>query len=233
MEDIRVITVATRADRHFHKFKASWNRFGVDPVLLGWGQTFLGFGCKLKWLAEYLEQRHEFKYLLFCDAFDTVTTCGPNSILENFQKLASETVSHPGRPHAPEIIFSAERNCWPDADRAREYPSAKSPYRFLNSGLMIGLTSAFRQLLERGHASDVPPNGRDQATYTDFFLRQTAPISLDYDCRIFQSLWGSLPDVEWHGGKQAIRNRITGEYPLIFHGNGNTDMTQVLQWLRL
>jgi hypothetical protein len=230
MTTIRVITVATQANNpvspqsYFKQFKASWKRFGVEPVILGWGKPFPTTGAKIKYLDEYLEANKDFDWLIFCDALDTVTTCAPEKLVEKFQLHFDDRA----------VVFSAERNCFPSPELAASYPHTKSPYKYLNSGLFMGKRESVLDNLARMN-SETKHTTQDQWTWTDAYLRRISmwhPIVLDNKCRLFQSLHESLDDLALDS-ESRIYNKQTLTNPLIFHGNGSTPMEKILKWLKL
>ena len=154
----------------------------------------------------------------FADAYDVLFAGGFDDILEQFETF--------GAP----AVFSAECHCWPDADLAPEYPPSATRYRFLNSGVWIARTEAAHDLFQRFHLPALRDNQSDQRLFTRLLL-EGAALTLDRDCRIAQSLNASEADIEWRQGR--IVNRLTGQAPLIFHGNGGADLSAVRSWLGL
>jgi hypothetical protein len=215
---IRVVTVATQGKNpasphtYFEQFKASWRK------------PFPTTGMKLKYLEEYLATHKDFEWLIFCDALDTVTSCAPETLVEKFLfHFDDETV-----------VVSAERNCFPFPELAAKYPSTKSPYKYLNSGLYMGRRESVMANLALMDAA-TKYSVKDQGTWTDAYLRKLTvwyPIVLDNKCRLFQSLHGSLDDVGLDRAGNIV-NKHTLTTPLVFHGNGSTPMDKILKWLKL
>ena len=92
-------------------------------------------------------------------------------------------------------MFSAERNCFPEADRAPHYPAAASPYRYLNAGTFIGEASYLLALLARWDVINCSATVNDQLVIADKYLSAPSALSLDHDCRLFQCLWHSEADL--------------------------------------
>lgn len=231
MTTIRVITVATQAKNpvspqsYFEQFKASWKRFGVEPVILGWGRPFPTCGMKIKYLEEYLEANKDFDWLIFCDALDTVTCASPEALVAKFKMHFSDEC----------VVFAAERNCYPRKDWATLYPSIKSPYKYLNSGLFMGKRESVIANLQAMNAQTKHVLN-DQESWTDAYLRRASmwhPIVTDSRCRLFQCLnAGSINDLDLDS-ESKIQNKLTLTNPLVFHGNGSTPMEKILKWLNL
>jgi hypothetical protein len=218
MKNPCLLTVASESKRYFKAFIQSAKKNDTFPVVLGFGQPYNGHGVKLKLVKQFLEKAAAgYSHVLFCDAYDVVLASGLDQITACFQEF--------GAP----IIFSAERNCHPNPRMATQYPSSSTPYRFLNSGVWMGSTEALQEMFSRIEADKVPDRTNDQAVFTNVFLRNPAPIALDYQCRIAQSLHSSVGDIAYENGR--IINKLTGSFPCVFHGNGDTSLDQILMWL--
>ena len=100
-----------------------------------------------------------------------VLTGSPALVLNRFAEFGKD------------IVFSAEKACFPDKDVRSLYPLAPTKFRFLNAGTYIGRCSALRRMLEE--VTDpaflhVDAKGRthakvdDQRCLTGFFLRHAA-----------------------------------------------------------
>lgn len=214
---LTLMTVATHSARHMPLFLESSARAGLEPVILGNGKRWTGFGMRLSLLRSTLRaMRGRRRVVLFSDAHDSIVLDPAEVILKRFEKM-----NHP-------LVFSAEKNCWPDAWKAFMYPPASTPWRFLNAGGFIGEAGAIRERLEQ-LGSRVPAGLDDQRWWTNQLLEEPERIRLDTRCEIFQTLWASMGDLEI---RRRIHNRVTGTRPSIVHGNGWTDMSPFLEWYR-
>jgi hypothetical protein len=215
-----VVTVASLAWRGYWQFLNSCELFKIQPIVLGMGSPYCNNVDKIRYLNGFFEQYvTDYTHILFCDAYDVVFASDLSRITETFLSFKSA------------IVFSTERRCWPDPNRV--YPECATPYRFLNSGLWMGEIKAAKEMINRILLNGVPlENLSDQQLYTEMFLSGNAPITLDYKCSLFQSLYGSVDDLEINQSGR-IKNRITGESPLVFHGNGSSSLYSVLLHLGL
>ena len=213
-----VFTVATHSGGHFTDLLQSCRCKDVQPVVLKPAVPYC-HGQKIVLARHFaLEHWHEFSHFLFCDAFDVILAADAVEILLAFERLASP------------IVFSAERSCSPDRLLRWRYPKAETPYRFLNSGLWMGETKAVREMFQSLQSPAVGGEPSCQRIYTNLFLHGKAPIALDYHCHLFQSLYWSDFDLEWDSAARRVRNRITGTHPCAFHGNGRSNLDQVIRW---
>jgi len=195
-------------------FLESCKRTGFEPVILGRGRRWTGFGMKLSLLRRALSAIRGRRVVIYLDAHDSLIVRPSGAILKAF-----EAMNHP-------LVFSAEKNCWPDAWKAFLYPEADTPWRFLNSGGFVGEAAVLREAL-RDLGSRIPSSLDDQRWWTNRLLADPESIRLDTRCEIFQTLWGSMGDLAL---RKEIYNRRTRTYPSIVHGNGWTDMSPILKW---
>ncbi len=115
-------------------------------------------------------------------------------------------------------LFSTERNCWPDAGLADQYPPHPSPWRFLNAGAYVCDAEWFRSTLTMDQIRWISD---DQRFWTKLFLE--GKVQIDADCKLFQSCafsqrgnWGD------YGGEHI--NLTTMTRPAVLHFNGRTTM---------
>jgi hypothetical protein len=98
----------------------------------------------------------------------------------------------------------------------------------------LGEIEAAKDLLATIIGSDgFAKHQNDQLLFTNAFLQKTAPIQLDCHCRLFQSLYLSSADVAWKSAPRRLQNRVTGQFPLVVHGNGKSNMQPILAGLGL
>ena len=130
------------------------------------------------------------------------------------------------------IVFSTEIN----RTHPSAYPKAPTRFAYVNGGGFVGRASALLQMLT---ADDFWPSfcNCDQWAYGDWFIKHQDCVSLDYHCRLFQTLhWNShsnrLPRiteiVQIKDGK--LYNSETNTWPLICHGNGRFAEPAMLLW---
>lgn len=201
---IKAITVATQDNHGLRMLCKSLARAGMDYVVLGLGEPWRGFGTKIILTRDYLRTLEGYTHFIFVDAYDTL-----------FLK--------PIAGYEGGILFSTEKNCWPDVNKAKEYPTIEcfekgwkpSPFRYLNSGCYIAPIDEYLTLTDQfpvDYADD------DQRYFTNIYLK-SGQIKLDTHCRLFQSYAFTdkadltiLPD-------KVINNHSQSE-PAVIHFNG-------------
>jgi hypothetical protein len=193
---LKVITVATHDNHGLQMLRKSLDLGGMDYVILGLGEPWHGFGTKIILTRDYLRTLTGYTHFIFVDAYDTV-----------FLKPITD--------YEGGIIFSTEKNCWPDVDKAKEYPVTAGPFRYLNSGCYIAPIDEYLQLTDQ---FPVDYTDDDQRYFTNIYLK-TGAIKLDNDCKLFQSYAFTdqndltiLPD--------KVINKHSQSEPAVIHFNG-------------
>lgn len=230
---VQVVTVSSYQPKpsyyYYQQMLASVRKFGHEPVILGWHEHWGGLATKPKLLKKFLQQGIDADVLLCVDAWDIVFQASPDEVAEKYDNLYD-----PFRP----IIFNAERNCFPRGDLAPEYDKLaainfkghSSPWKYLNSGVMIGTPEDILNLLNFMKVDEVPDDHQlpdrtwvhpnDQEHYTVTFLQQPVDMGLDYKTDLAWAMHGTeLEEIDFSGPR--IKNKITGTEPLILHMNGH------------
>ena len=168
---------------------------------LGGDMVGQGGGQKINFLNNYIEQLEDHELVVFADGYDVLFLDDPHTIIERFRGFNCD------------ILFAAERQCWPDATMADYFPLSETPYRFLNSGLYAGEVRHLKRFFNVRVANDED----DQLWCQKRFLEypEDLSIALDYEGYIFQC----DDDVTVHNGQ--VFNGICA--PCIYHGNGGPE----------
>ena len=217
---LHLVTAQSHPGGDHRQFLASTARFGVTPVVLTpahWGGLTSKLHMVYRWLRA--ERLPEEDLAIFADAWDTVLL----RPLEGFVE-AWEAFDHP-------LVMSAEANCAPYSELARQYPACGSKYRYLNSGLYCGRPSAILDVLEDMRVYKLPAAMNDQGALTCFHLTNPGRMGLDTGAQLFMSLYQAEEDMEYIGA--GARNMLTGSFPWWCHGNGAASMRRVFDWLAL
>lgn len=219
MRDLTVMTLATHEAGCMPALVESCKRLSISLDVFGMGSPISGLGWKLHTMYRYLSTQKKSGTVLFTDAFDSVILKPAGLIMEEYKAL-----------NFP-LVMSAEANCFPASPLHKFYPEAPTRYRYVNSGGWIGDAEYMRDLLHSLSAACLPDTLNDQGVLADYYISRPDSMRLDHQCRIFQCLFAADEDLFFDG--TAIKNVVTGSQPAVIHGNGGTDMTQVLRWATL
>lgn len=236
----QVVTVCNRHPTEsyyiFDKFKESLRRFGMDITILGWQQEWRGLMTKPRRLRQWLrDKQYSSERLIVVDAWDIVFAEHPHGMTDKYDMEFGPS----------KVVFNAERNCFPRGDLADRFPDRGTPWRFLNSGFMMGTPQNILKILEHMKLDSIPDDHRradgswyhpnDQEHYTLAFLDQPVPMVLDTNCHLCQSCSGCEP-YEFDFTVRPFRNHVTGSTPRVWHFNGGSKqsiMPAVLRALNL
>lgn len=149
-------------------------------------------------------------HVMFVDSSDSLFLAGPEEIVEKFEALAGEHLS----------IVQGEKNCYPEADLAGQYPSPRTAWHFVNSGGWILRRSDAERVLSRIAANAVYC---DQLCWTKAYLDEGEPywgyVDVDENCQLFQSMYmQERSDFTLSNGR--LENLKTGGRPCVLHWNG-------------
>ena len=196
---------------------------GVYPTNLGnnvdWEGTDMsaqGGGHKVNLLKSHIENLPDNDVVLFTDAYDIVYNDDLDQITKRYLGFNTK------------VLFAAEQYIWPDKKLKKDFNKCQSAtefntkYKYLNSGMFIGVVSELKKILEE---ADIENDSDDQLFFQKAFLSGNYDIKLDYECYIFQCHdvgVGIIPNGQ-------IANNITGCRPCIYHGNGGDEAKEKLR----
>lgn len=220
----RIVTICNRIPKEPYYCLTEWFKSlcGEQPLVLGQEPgEYGGLGSKPRLLYKaIMSGLIKEKHVIFTDCFDLVLTVRPRHLFLKYLQFA-----------AP-FVISAEKNCFP-ADLKGEYDkldSGGSPYKYLNSGMIVSEVDAMLAVLESMDAKNIPNdywdvekncqvNPNDQEYYQYEFLKQPVKMVMD----TYQILCNTLHDVtkdELDFSRERILNKTTITYPCSFHLNG-------------
>jgi hypothetical protein len=229
------MTYATHGgkDDRFCRAVESAVQHKVPLRILGWGEKWRGLTQKFEGALETLKTLPDSCTVVFTDAYDVLYTSDLESIKREHEAM--------GAP----VLFAGECGCWPQITRDRgkgdvclnEYPTAPTPYRFLNSGQWIMHASNAKEIFqalidvapEYAAKFNVPVSKiNDQEMASDFYMQGRHNIQLDHTNRIFQAMHAThaapLKECDPWPEMQVIdgrwENKAFQTAPKILHFNG-------------
>lgn len=191
------------SDERMEAYAESAKRLGVpyrNILTREWkGSDMIGpgGGQKLNELKAHLASIPDHDVVLFTDAFDVFFVRGVHEIVGRFLGFKSE------------IVFSAEKNLWPDP--SLRFPPTHTSFRYLNSGTFIGRVGEVKRMLEK----ELSDSCDDQLYLQKEYLTGKYSATLDTEGYIFQT-----HDEETVVRSGALYNTETLCFPCIYHGNG-------------
>ncbi len=201
-----VLTVGTDEDKMW-ALDQSTKRHGINYTNLGKGIHWhggtmegQGGGQKINLVRNHIQSLPDDDIVLFVDGYDVFFSDDLATISERFRGFNCD------------ILFAAEKDCWPLANIASQFPMTPTPYKYLNSGVYMGKVRHLKTFFNETVIGDQD----DQLWMQEKFLSQTElNIQLDYEGYIFQC----------NDDVSVVNNQIMNGMccPCIYHGNGGAD----------
>jgi len=183
------------------------------PILTNWSWDFYPKSLSVQ---TTLKTLNDDDVVLVCDAHDVLPLSGlSNDIL--FNKIKDNF-------NLDNITFNAEKNCYPDKNLIPRYPNVNSEWKYLNAGIYVGKVKNILTMLE----TSLPKikNNMDQNSFSILYVNSEFNIDIDYECKVFQTMFKLNPeDLTIIDGK--IYNNKTKTNPVLFHGNGKSNLNMV------
>jgi hypothetical protein len=223
----KVITTVTNPQHPgFLQFRRSMDHFGWDYEIIH--GNYQAYGSKMVNAYEYAKRGSE-DYLFILDAYDIFMLGTPEEAFERVKYTSGRKVS--------DILFNAEKGCWPYDQWSILYPEVKGPWKYLNGGAAFVYRKAFINMFEmnpiKHEDNDQVILGKTYITKPSYLIGyyEQYIMDLDNDCNLFQSIAFEAPE-DFNYSQGILHNNVTGADPIIIHGNGKTDMKKIYELLR-
>jgi hypothetical protein len=229
-----VIAYATEKQAYFNLFMESCQRFGIDPVILGWEERWEGTCKKLISICDYIKDLPADEMVLSVDPFDVIFLAGMKEIEDKFRKLDTPFLCGALKLRSFNArIYKYEFN-------RTSLPAPENPggYNFLNAGTWISTAGYASNLLSKMLEFDqLKACDIDQEVLTAQYVTDRTVLDIDWKCQLFQNILFSnfvtrrpnLEDIRFSGGR--IINRTTDSTPSLLHASGNVVMRNIARSL--
>ena len=201
-----IITVGTDENKMWG-LEQSAKRYGITYLNLGqgveWGGGTMegqGGGHKINLVRNHIQTLPDDDIVLFVDGYDVLFTDNIHTIKERFDGFDCD------------ILFAAEKSCWPEPTIAPQFPMTPTPYKYLNSGVYMGKVARLNHFF-----SEVVANDQDDQLWIQkrYLGANGLNVKLDHEGYVFQ-----CDDEVSYDGKQISNGMCC---PCIYHGNGGDD----------
>ncbi len=188
----------------FHK---SLKKFGYRAKILGLSEPWKGLMTKPKKLLDYLQSGEcTADHIIAIDAWDTIFAKSPDEVIERFKEFTTD------------ILIGSEIACFPEVGMACDFPHTESPFKYLNSGVIVGTPKSVMAALVSMKPHSVPDDYQVSETYRHepndqyywqlTFHKQPVAMKLDYDAKVVLNCCG------------VSEEEMRKYDPCIFHFNG-------------
>lgn len=200
-----VVTVATDESKATKLFDSA-EKNGISITNIGKGVEWKGTdmsgpggGQKINLMKSHLETLPDEDLVLFVDGYDTFFSAPVETIVDRYLEDGAE------------VVFAAEKDCWPDDSLAEKFDLAE-PYPFLNSGCYIGTVKVLKEMLQDG----IKDNEDDQLYIQNHYDTVNYNVVLDHGQYIFMTM--DQDNLVIYKGDTF--NEKTRTFGCIVHGNG-------------
>ena len=155
----------------------------------------------------------DYKKIVFTDAFDVLFFGTKSEVLE---KIPTDT-----------ILSGAERICWPDDPREKEYPGT-TPWKYANGGLSAGTPQNFLKWLddiEHHPLYSVRAEDYNQRMFNDFKFEKSPIMRFDETTDLFYCMPGEKAELGFVNDRPV--NRICKTFPNFLHVNNPPNWNQI------
>jgi len=232
---VSVFAYATGKQAYFDLFMASCRRHAIEPILLGWGQPWIGFGRKTTDIRRAIRDLPDDALVLSVDPFDVVFLTDLAELADRYRPYYGKYLCGAlklGRGLA--AVYNTEFN-----KSGKAMPRTQFGYDYLNSGTWMANAGCARSVIDRlVEQEKMTDKDMDQERLTSMYIRGDTEVALDWRCDLFHNLIfkdfltrrPNLTDLEFSDGR--VCNRATGTRPCVLHASGNARMESIARSLR-
>ena len=217
---MKLVTVATSNGGYFSFLKKSCKRYHAELIVLGWGEKWTGFSMKFRLMIDFLKKTNPDEIICFIDAYD-VLLLRPLDELESFFISFSSTMKS-------KIIVGCDKSHWM-TNLLSSNVFGRIHDKILNSGTYIGYAKDILTILSKSYDST---SNDDQILLNKYCKINPHDIHIDSDSLFFLTI--NRPLGTFITKDMMIKDQTLfyqGVTPFIAHGNGNTDMMELLTLL--
>jgi hypothetical protein len=226
----KVLAFATNRQAYYDLFIESCKRYKIDPVSLGWGEKWVGFGGKMMMIREYINDLPDDEVVISVDPFDVIFLCGLDEIENKFKELkVSFLCGALNLGFFNAAVYDYEFN-----KTNKKIPRKPTDYNFLNTGTWISRASYARFIIdELVENYNMIETSMDQQLLTGIYINNSYSIDIDWKCEIFHNLLfkdfitrrPDLKDLEFFDSR--VVNTASDSKPCILHASGNARLDRV------
>lgn len=221
---MKLVTIATHSDGYFTYLKRSCRRFHDELVVLGWEKEWTGYSFKLKLIQEYMRDLVDDEILCFIDSFDVMMLRSLKELEENFRHFSKHTGAR--------IAVGYDRS---DSRLVRwvgKFQFGTCHGHAVNSGTYIGYVKDLRVMIDSIYSD---PKLDDQRLMTEYASAHPNEVYVDTASLFFLTIskpWGgSFFDPTLMKVDDRLQLWYRGVRPFFAHGNGNTDLNELIKKL--
>lgn len=214
---MKLVTVATHAERYFPYLKVGAEKHKYNLVVLGWGEKWKGFVWRFQLLKDYLKSLTEDEVICFIDAYDVLLLKSAEKLEQKFHSMINGdktkiVISKDTLSSNP--VHSAVVS-WLQSLAFKQYQG-----HYINAGTYIGYSSAILKVLQDIEKTfELKDDFNDQAILQEYAIQTQDKFIVDRNNSLFFVINNPL-------GKLDIRE--LSKYSCILHGPGFTNLDEAI-----
>ena len=221
---MKIVTVATKSSGYFEYLKQSCVKNGAELTVLGYGKKWLGYAWRIHLVDEFIRTLPDNEIVAFIDAYDVIMLRPVHELERQFVEFSESDTK---------IVVGCERHVQNLVELGSRLIFEKCNGESLNAGTYIGYVRNLKRVFSFMKTNVSAENDDDQVLFSNFCVALPSMIYMDADSNFFltvTNIFGNFLDAE----NVTITNqrvRFYNNYPFFVHGNGNTDMNDLLKRL--
>jgi hypothetical protein len=225
-----VIAYGTDKQGYYDLFIESCKRNQIEPVILGWGEKWIGFGKKVMAIRDYIKNLPVDEIVISVDPFDVIFLSNLEEIESKFRQMTPEFICGALKLQAfNEKVYNLEFN-----RTQKNMPRTPTNYNYLNTGTWISSAGYACKLIDDlEKINHMTETTMDQQLLTSIYIADKSVVDIDWKCEIFHNILfkdfisrrPDLTDIKFIDTR--IQNTATGSTPCVLHASGNTHMKAI------
>ena len=221
---MKLVTIATHSDGYFPYLKKSCERFGADLIVLGWGEKWTGYSFKSMLLQNFLKELPDDEIVCCIDSFDVILLRSLEDLEKSFRDFSEMTGAR--------VVVGYDRAENSIVKVLAEFQFGTCHGYPINAGTYMGYRKELSQMIDKIYSD---PKLDDQKLLTDYCRTNPNDIYVDSASIFFLTINNPLGKNFYDSKLMSIDkdNRLyyRGVRPFFAHGNGNTNMNELIQLL--
>ena len=241
---MKLITYATHDSGYLQALKESSSNNNFELIILGFNTKWTGLNQKFIDIQKYLKTySNKDEIICFVDGFDCIVLGSSDEMLKKYKSRNTE-----------KVLFAADTDSYISTQVYGPINNKDKLhiYNRINTGCYIGKVKSILELLiNLCNYTKCSNDSNDQELMTLYYNKCMNCLDIDFDRNIFYNLkldinilyWQFLLVTNTYSSYKAplknkyykfIYNRIlleNGNYPIILHGNGDTNMDLIVKKL--
>lgn len=219
---MRLVTFATSSQGYMPYLLESCRKNNAKLEILGWGKEWKTLIERLYTMIEYLSNIDDNEIVCFLDAYDVIML-RPQEELENFFRIFAKSIG-------VNVVIGCDKHfsMFESMFTTMKYPKCQN--KNLNAGTYIGFARNLQNILKEIVAEiSTNKDKNDQKSFISFCKRNTGMLHIDCDSIFFLTIM--KPFKPFMDNSMRIENKqlvYNSHKPFFAHGNGNTNMNDLL-----